>query len=435
MFRLFRILLLLCIFANTASAALTIEVIGGSTGATPIAIVPFSWNSNKPAPVDISNIITNDLRLSGRFAPIDKKAMISSPHKLDDVDLKEWRMLGISNLVIGSVSSLDDGRLEVSFQLLNTYQLPVQRIGLRYKIAATSKELRRLGHKISDTIYEKLTGERGVAGTQIIYVSVHTDKKLNKRDFALEIADADGFNPQTLLKSAKPIMSPAWSPDGKNLAYVSFEKHRSQIWVQDIYSGKRQLVAAYKGTNGAPAWSPDGKKLALALSKDGNSEIYTLDLASKKLHRVTRSPGIDTEPAWSSNGKELTFTSDRGGSPQIYRKPVYGGKAKRLTFEGRYNARASLSADNKEMALLHGRAGWYRIAVHNLESTNLRILTESKLDESPSFSPNGRMVAYATRERSGKGVLYIVSADGGFKQRLSLPGKDVREPAWSPFKD
>ena len=424
------LLLLACwlVWPLLAPAALTIEITQGVEGALPIAVVPFDESNNAyQPPQDVARIIADDLRRSGRFAPVEEQNLIARPVQAAQIRFKDWRTLGVESLVIGRVETTGEGRFRIQFQLFDVFR-GRQLIG--FSVPTTRGRMRYDAHRISDLIYEKLTGQRGAFATRIAYVTV--EKKGKKRSYHLQVADADGYNPQTILRSTEPLMSPAWSPDGQRLAYVSFEKRRASIFVQDVGSGKRERVLAFAGINGAPAWSPDGRRLAVTLSRDGNPEIYIYTLATRKLQRVTRSTAIDTEPVWSPDGASLVFTSDRGGSPQLYRVPVGGGRARRLTFEGSYNASADFSPDGKRLALVHGAGGKYRIGLLELDSGRFRLLTDGRLDESPSFAPNGSMIIYATAA-GRRGVLAAVSSDGRFKQRLSLQTGDVREPAWSPF--
>ncbi|MCC5795844.1 MAG: Tol-Pal system beta propeller repeat protein TolB [Methylophaga sp.] len=412
-----------------AHALLTIEITGGSEAALPIAIVPFGEEGVIP-PEDISEIIRNNLQSSGRFAPLAKSDLISRPHEQSQVNFADWRLLRSEGLVIGKVTSQDGENYQVQFQLFDVYR-GTQMAGKRYQVPVSG--LRNLGHQISDLIYEALTGDVGVFSTRLAFVTVQRTAD-GARRFALQISDADGANPRTILQSAQPIMSPRWSPDGEQLAYVSFENGNSEVFVQQLRSGDRRSIAAFDGVNSAPSWSPDGKRLALTLSRTGSPELYILELSNGELTRVTHnSQSIDTEPVWMPNGRELVFTSDRGGRPQIYKIPVDGGRATRLTFEGNYNASPDISPDGRKMAMVHAVGGRYYIAVQDLRSGAVQVLTEQGRDESPSFAPNGRMILYAT-EQNGRGVLAAVSVDGRIHQRLAESGIQVREPAWSPLR-
>jgi len=424
-------LAIICLLGTVraADAALTIQITGGTEGAQPIAVVPFGWQgSQAQPPTEVGRVVADDLRRSGRFAPLPDKNLVAQPHTGDEVQFQNWRVLGVDNLVVGRVQATGGGSYDVQFQLFDVLRAR-QLAG--YSIQAKGGDLRRVAHHISDLIYKALTGQPGAFNTRIAYVTV-TPAGKGKSHYQLQVADSDGYNPQTILNSGQPIMSPAWSPDGSQLAYVSFESGHSQIYVQDVATGQRHAVASYPGINGAPAWSPDGKRLALTLSKDGNSEIYVLDLESGKLHRVTHNPAIDTEARWMPDGNSLVFTSDRGGGPQIYRIGVSGGTAKRLTFDGSYNAGVSVSPDGSHLAMVHGENGKYRIAVLDLSTGLLRVVSDGRLDESPSFAPNGSMILYAT-DQGGRGVLAAVSQDGRVGQKLLSQRGDVREPAWSPF--
>jgi TolB protein len=419
--------LVVLVISCGAHAALTIEITQGVEGATPIAVVPFG-PVGANLPVDVAQVITADLQRSGRFAPVAKDDLIARPYEASQVNFRDWRLLKVDNLVIGKVTPFGAGYM-AQFQLFDVYR-GVQLAG--YSIRSSAKSLRLTAHQIADMIYETLTGEPGAFATRIAYITV-TDGSDGKRHYSLEVADSDGFNPQSVVQSTQPLMSPAWSPDATRLAYVSFENKLPRLYEQDLRTGRRELIASFRGINGAPAWSPDGRHLALVLSKDGNPEIYVMDLASKQLLRLTISLGIDTEPSWSPDGRSIIFTSDRGGSPQIYRMSSSGGRAERLTFEGNYNARASYSADGKSIVMVHGANNRYQIALLNLQNGAMQVLTDGNLDESPSFAPNGRMIIYATEENS-RGVLAAVSVDGRVKQRLSAREGDTREPAWAPLR-
>ena len=423
------LLVLLLLLTQPAHSDLTIEITQGMEGAIPIAVVPFGGNDTAGAGQEnVAAIISSDLSRSGRFAPLPDRDLVSHPTDIAQVQYQTWRMLNVDNLVIGKVDVASPQQYNVQFQLLDVFR-GMQLIG--YSFAASSDELRRVAHHISDLIYEQLTGEKGAFNTQIAYIT--TTGTGTTKSYTLMVADSDGYNPQTILRSSQPLMSPAWSADGSQIAYVSFENKAAEIFLQDVATGARRKVASFKGINGAPAWSPDGQRLALTLSQDGNPEIYVMDLNSKALKRLTNSPAIDTEPAWSPDGKSIVFTSDRGGSPQLYRIAAWGGQPQRLTFDGKYNAGADFSPDGRKLAMVHGESGAYRIAVLDLDSGLFRVLTDGNLDESPSFSPNGSMIIYAT-EAGNRGVLAAVSADGRFRQRLSLQAGNVRAPVWSPFQ-
>ncbi|MGE0080136.1 MAG: Tol-Pal system beta propeller repeat protein TolB [Thiohalomonadaceae bacterium] len=431
--KILRLLLTAAFLATgTTHAVLNVEITEGMEGALPIAVVPFGWSGPAPLPQDIADVVRSDLARSGRFAPLAVDRLPARPTEARAVDYAAWRATGAESLVIGRVRARDGGGYVVEFQLLD---VPRGQQLVGYSIPSSASQLRRVAHQISDIVYEKLTGERGAFDTNISYVTEERSAD-GKRTYRLAVADSDAYNEQIVLTSTQPIMSPAWSPDGRRLAYVSFEQGHSAVYVQEVATGKREKVADHPGINSAPAFSPDGRFLALTLSRDGNPEIYVLEFAGKRLTRITSSFAIDTEPAWSPDGRHLVFTSDRGGRPQIYRVPMSGGSAvgspERLTFEGEYNARARYSPDGQRLAMVTGEGNRFRIAVMDLPTGNVRVLTESRLDESPSFSPNGAMIIYATEIR-GRGVLEAVAADGRAHQRLGLSKGDVREPAWSPY--
>ena len=419
--------------SSLAHAVLTIEITQGSEGAQPIAVVPFEWVGKGTRPSSIKNIIAADLQRSGQFTPLADKDLISKPHQGTQVKYKTWRALNVGYLVVGKIHGMVDGSFQVQFQLLDVFK---GRQLAGYSIRSLNSGLRRTAHHISDIIYKTITGEEGAFNTHISYITV-TRNKENKKKYQLAIADADGYNEKIIYTSSQPLMSPSWSPDGTRLAYVSFFNGRPEIYVQNIFSSKKDKLASFKGLNNAPRWSPDGKHLALTLSKDGNPEIYIMNINSRKLTRITRSYAIDTEPEWMPDSKGLIFTSDRGGSPQLYEiklnrnQPI--SRAKRLTFEGNYNARPAVSSDGRYIAMVHRSQGQFRIAVLEKESQHFSVLTKGNLDESPSFAPNGRMIIYATEEKF-RGILSAVSVDGRARQRLSFNKGDVREPVWSPYK-
>jgi TolB protein len=417
------------VWSGVSRAVLTIEITEGVVSAIPIAVVPFGSQGPGAPPENISEVITADLKRSGYFSPLPSNAMPEHPTQVSEVNLDLWRGRGNDNLVVGSVRPVEAGRYLVQFQLVDILGGKVL-VGERYQVGGEGS-LRRLAHQIADIIYEKLTGQRGAFSTRIAYVTVNRDAG-NKFPYVLNVADSDGYNPQPIVRSPEPILSPAWSPDGRKLAYVSLESRRAQVYVQDVATGTRERVSASPGLNSAPAWSPDGRYLAMTLSKDGNPEIYLLSLATGALQRITNNPAIDTEAAWAPDGQAIVFTSDRGGSPQLYRVAPGGGPAERLTFEGSYNARASFSLSGRALALVHRTAGRFRIAALDLETGALRVLSDGALDESPSVAPNGSLVIYATRS-GGRGILAAVSMDGQVHQRLVATEGEVREPAWSPF--
>lgn len=425
----FTIWLMLFLWQGVAAAALTIEITEGVEGAMPVAVVPFAWQgTGNPPSQQVADVISADLTRSGRFKTLPEKDMLSRPHGTQGVDFRDWRALGQDALVVGSVKPNGPGGYLVKFQLFDVLR-GEQLAG--FSVPTTASGLRLTAHRIADIVFEKLTGIAGAFATRIAYITETTGKGGVKRT-SLRVADADGYNPQTIVSSTEPLLSPAWSPDGRRIAYVSMEKRRHAIYVQEVLTGKREKVVSFKGINSAPAWSPDGRRLAMTLSKDGNPEVYVMEMGSKRLTRLTNNYAIDTEPAWSPDGRHVIFTSDRGGGPQIYRVSSSGGKAKRLTFQNSYNARASYARDGKSITLVTRENGQYRIAVLNLKNNLMEILTRGQLDESPSFAPNDSMVLYATRS-GRRGVLSAVSVDGGVRQRLALDVGDVREPAWSPF--
>ncbi|BFM12198.1 Tol-Pal system beta propeller repeat protein TolB [Simiduia litorea] len=423
---MFSMVLLLSMYAR---ADLTIEITQGVDNPTVIGIVPFGYSGARGLPEDIPGIVRADLKLSGQFRPIPVSDMLAFPRSEAEVIYRDWRILGAEFLVTGDIKEVQ-GRYTVTFEL---FDILGQRKLFRKSIVGSEAQLRDLAHYISDEVYEKITGIRGAFSTQVAYVEAFQQGKPTDR-FRLMLADADGARPRLLLESKHPLMSPTWSTDGKRLAYVSFETGRAAIFVQDLATAKREQVTNYKGLNGAPAFSPDGTKLALVLSKDGNPEIYTLNLITRQFARVTQHFAIDTEPSWTPDGKSLVFTSNRGGKPQIYKVTLATGMVERLTFAGDYNARARVSPDGKSLVMVHRSNGVFHIATQDIQSGDLRILTETYLDESPSISPNGAMLMYATRFQN-KGILAAVSLDAGVKFRLPSKQGDVREPAWSPFFD
>ena len=415
--------LVLCV---PAQAQLRLDITQGVRDAVPIAVVPFGGQAASAA-TDIAAVVANDLKLSGRFAPLDRADMVVLPTSGDAVRFEDWRLLKSDFLVVGHLEPGDSGQLAV-FELFN---VQTGKSLLAQRLPTSDRGMRATAHRIADLVFERLTGTPGAFSTRIAYVSA--EGKAPAQRYQLIVADADGFGPRTVMQGSEPIMSPAWSPDGQSLAYVSFEGKASAIYVQRLATGERRRVSARLGINGAPAWSPDGTRLALTLSRDGNLDLYTLDLATQALTRVTSDDAIDTEPEWSRDGSSLYFTSDRAGNAQVYQVALEGAReAQLLTFTNAYNARPRLSPDGESLALVTLDRGGYRIATLDLKSRNLRVLTDARQDESPSFAPNGAVIIYATRDR-GRGALAMVSSDGRFQQRLSSEQGDVREPVWSPF--
>ena len=415
--KLFLVLSLLA--ATLAQAQLSIEITGAGANRIPVAIANFAGDA--AAAQIVAATVRADLERSGLFKLIDPAGATLDENA--QVNFGDWKGRGADALAAGSLVRGTDGRMEARFRLYDTQK----QASLGGAVFVTGNDqLRAAGHRIADYIYEKLTGEKGVFSTRIAYVVKSGGQ------FKLQIADADGQGALTALTSNEPIISPVWSPDGSRLAYVSFEKKKPVIYVHSLASGQRQVVANFKGSNSAPAWSPDGRKLAVVLSKDGNSQIYSVNADGTGVQRLTNSAGIDTEPRYSPDGGSIYFTSDRGGSPQIYRMGANGGDAQRVTFEGSYNVSPRPSADGKSLAFISRRDGRFQLAVMDLASKQVQILTDSHKDESPSFAPNSRMILIAT-ETGGRGVLSAVSSDGRIKQRLSIAAGDVREPAWGPF--
>ncbi len=424
-------LLLVCALgvAASAHAQLKIEITSGVTDPIPIAIVPFARPSPTDDSTNVADIVQHDLEGSGRFRAMARAQMRATPARAADVAVADWRAIGNDYVVVGRISALPAGQVAVDFDLLNALngqQLASQRF------TGSPNTMRDAAHKVSDVIYEKILGVRGAFATRIAYVSV--DAQPPAQRYQLVIADADGENARIVLESHQPIMSPSWSPDGLWLAYVSFENKKSSIYVQQVRTGERRQVSARAGINGAPAWSPDGRKLALTLGgSNGNPDIFVLDLSSQQLTRVTDDPAIDTEAIWAPDGNSLYFTSDRAGGPQIYRIGFTPGEhPKRITFGSTYNARPRISPDGTQLAMVTLDGSNYRIAVQELASGTVRVLSHGHLDESPSFAPNGAMLIFSGTEH-GQSVLQRVSLDGLTAQRLKSEQADVREPVWAPF--
>jgi TolB protein len=428
-----KLFLLTVLLSNAAYAELVIQITEGIKR-RPIAVVPFGWQGTSPtAPLDIAKVISDDLNRSGRFAPIAIRDMLQKPTNGADVDFDDWTVLGVEAVVIGTVNQTAENEYTVQFQLFDVYGRE-QLVG--YRMPASRGTMRRVAHRAADMIYEKLTGIKGVFDTKVAYVT--TQPRGNGKLYSLLVSDQDGENEAVIMESKDPIMSPAWSPDGRRLAYVSFEGNKSSIFVQTLRTGNRVQVSSKEGINGAPAFSPDGRQLVVTLGGiDGNPDIHVLDISSRQSRRLTTHRAIDTEGSWSPDGRYIYFTSDRSGGPQIYRVAAAGGTPERITFEGSYNARPRLSPDGTRLAMVHLNRGKYQIAVMDMvdaKRRDLLILSAGQQDESPSFAPNSDTLIYATRATQN-GVLETVTADGLIRQRLASGKGDVREPVWSPFQN
>ena len=406
----------LLLSALQAKALMTIEIVGGASNKIPVAVLPFSLSQD--GGLNPGDVITNDLGRSGYFRMLDPKG-VTSPSDPQALPLLHWKNRGADAVVMGHVVPAQGGRVEIHFWLFDAVR-KTQITALSY--TTTLAGVRSVAHKIADMVHEKLLGEPGPYSGRIAYILKRGSR------YELQVADADSQNAMTVTASPEPIISPAWSPDGMKLAYVSFEDKKPVVYVQNLVDGKRRAVAKFRGSNSAPAWSPDGRHLAVTLSKDETSQIYLLDLETGEARRFTRGGALDTEPAFSPDGQWLYFTSDRGGSPQIYRASLKSGETSRITFEGGYNASPALSPDGKTLAFVHRRDSRFHVAVMDLGNRQMEVLTDTAFDESPSFAPNGRLILYATLV-NGRGVLATVSVDGRVKQRLSQSG-DLREPSW-----
>jgi TolB protein len=431
-FLCFLALALLLPIGQARAQGLDIGLVTGNESALPIAVVPMPYMGTSVAPdTDIAAVIRADLNRSGQFRALPEQDVIEKPIRGSEIKFPTWRVLKQDFIVVGRVLDGADGGYRVEYEL---YDVAKQERMVGLAVGGRARGMRDVAHQIADQIYEKILGVRGAFWTRIAYV---TASGLGDNiQYALMVADSDGFNPEPVVRSREPLLSPAWSPDGRKLAYVSFERGNSTVYVQEITTGAREVLASFKGINGAPSFSPDGRRLALTLSRTGNPEIYVMDLATKNLTQITRHWGIDTEAVWTPDGQSLVFTSDRAGKPQLYQVPATGGEATRVSFQGDSNAKASISFDGKKIAMAQSSGNVYRIAVLDRSfggAGRWQTLSPGNLDESPSFAPNASMLLYATKE-GRRGVLYAVSADGRVRQRLVLADGDVREPAWSPFR-
>ena len=427
------LLLLACIAAPVFAQGLDVGLVTGNDAALPIAVVPMEYQGSSAKPdTDVAAVIRADFDRSGQFRSLAEKDIVEHPQGAADMNFSTWRLLKQDYVLTGHVLDSSDGGYSVAFEL---FDIAKQRSILAGTVSGRPLEMRHVAHQVADRVYEKILGVRGAFDTRIAYVTASGSGSNAK--YALMVADSDGVNPQWLVHSPQSLMDPAWSPDGRRIAYVSFERGNSTIYILTIATGARELIASFKGINGSPAFSPDGRRLAMTLSKSGNPEIYVMDLATKALTQITNHYSIDTEPEWMPDGS-LVFTSDRGGKPQLYQiAATAGAQPTRLTFQGQYNASASVSYDGKKIAMAQGNGSVYRIVLLDRSMGGpgrWQTLSPGSLDESPSFAPNASMLLYAAKEGQ-RGVLYAVSADGRVRQRLVLADGDVREPAWSPYRE
>ncbi|MGM0553069.1 MAG: Tol-Pal system beta propeller repeat protein TolB [Pseudomonadota bacterium] len=414
------------LWSAQAQAVLEVTVTEGVTGAIPVAVAPFAWEGEGQPDEDVSRIVAQNLARSGLF-DVEREDLPQPPSGPADFIAQPWADAGMEYLVVGSKRP-DGDNVIVEFHVFDV--LAEERLG-GWRIPVPADMLRRGAHRVSDIVYEQITGDPGVFSARIAFVSV--ERRNDSREFRLEVADSDGANPRTLFRSKDPIMSPEWSPDGRELVYVSFENRRSEVFRQNVETAERSRLASFDGINSAPAWSPNGRQLALSLSHDGAPNIYLMDLESGDLRQITRTRAIETEPAWSPDGETLYFTSDRAGAPQIYSVPVEGGGSpRRLTFESAYAAAATVAPDGRSLVYVHGGDSGFQLVRLDLDDRRTTRLTDGRDAESPSFAPNGSMILYAMREGS-RGVLGSVSRDGRVHQRLTARDGEVREPAWSPL--
>lgn len=419
MYRIF-FLLVASVFSAGVAAQFRVEVSGVGLTQVPIAIAAF--RGDEAAPQKMGAIVQADLERSGQFKSVDTSAF-----QLDEAsrpDMSAWRQKNADALVAGSISRLADGRYDIRVRLWDVVR--GQDLGGQ-SYAVVSGDLRLAAHRVSDFVYEKLTGDKGIFSTRIAYVTK------SGQHYNLWVADADGENAQSALNSPEPVISPSWAPNGTQLAYVSFESRKPVVYVHDVATGKRRLVANFKGSNSAPAWSPDGKSLAMTLSREGGSQLYVMDSAGGEPRRLAQSSAIDTEPTFTADGKTLYFVSDRGGSPQIYRMPAAGGNPERVTFSGTYNISPSLSPDGRWLAYVSRISGAFKLHVMDLSSGAVTAVTDTTADENPSFSPNSRLIIYAT-QLQGREALMTTTLDGKIKARLAGQNGDIREPDWGPMQ-
>ena len=415
------VIALVLLAAVPAQAQLAIEIIGGAGTAVPIAIVPFE--SENSWPLGITGIVGADLVRSGLFKLVDYAGIVPRPARAEDVRAEDWRSRGADAVVVGTMRAQGDGRVEVRFALQDVVK-GTQLAAMNYTVAPA--QFRATAHRIADAVYAALTGDVGVFSTQIAYIAKQGPR------YQLYVAEADGYNPQSIVASNEPLLSPSWSPDGTRIAYVSLENRKPVVYVQSLETGRRQVLANFRGSNSAPAWAPDSRRLAVTLTKDGGSQLFLINADGTGVQRLLSSPGIDTEANFTPDGKSVLFTSDRGGTPQVYRLSLGSNAVERLTFDGGYNVSPRATPDGKGFVFVRRDGGRFQLAIHDFATRQVQVLTAGPQDESPSVSPNSKLILYAA-EQGGRGILAAVSSDGRVKQRLVAPATDVREPAWGPL--
>lgn len=417
----FAVLLLL---ACGARAEMTVEIVGGGGNRHAIAVLPFKDETSRLRDA-VTPVVKNDLNLSGAFRLVDASGVSNLPFSPAGIRYADWQASGAQSLAVGSVVNAANGQVTISFQLMDVAQHKMLTSG---SFTVTPDRSRQVAHTIADMIYQAITGQKGIFNTRIVFVLKQGSS------YQLQVADVDGSRPQTILRSKEPIMSPAWSSNGRYLAYVSFESRKPVVWVQDLATGQRRAVANFKGSNSAPAWSPDGQTLAVVLTTSGNSEIYLVNASGGTPRRLTYSDAIDTEPAWTPDGSRLLFVSDRSGGPQIYSMAVAGGAASRLTWQGAYNVSPRVSPDGQRFTYIQRQGGGFRVMMQEMGSAEARVISQDPYNERPSFAPNGRMVLYASNQ-GGRSVLYAATPDGGSKVKLAVIDGEVQDPAWGPYND